>query len=418
MYYAYVTKIKDVRKHSNADRLQVGTCFDSNVIVGLNTQDGELGIYFPIDGKLGIEFATKNVLLRRKDENGNNVGGYLDPEKRNIKAIKLRGEKSDGLFMPLESLKSFTDIAKLKEGDKIDILNGVLICEKYIPKSNKVQGTPKNKKINKKEKSYPFFVEHADTEQLDYNLNQFKPGDTCYITLKMHGTSQRTAHTIVQSPTFIGKILDKFRKRWSFISGTRRVVLKTYDKGYYESDAFRKQYHDFFKTRLEKGEEIFYEVVGYTETGATIMGECDNKATKDDEFIKQYGEKTIFNYGCPVGASQIYVYRMTMTNEDGVIVEYPWELVKRRCEEMGVNHVPEFEKFLFTTEEDLKERTEKYLDMVDPIGKTHVSEGVVVRLDNRKTFKAFKKKGWYFKVLEGIIKDNAETPDMEESQDI
>ena len=33
------------------------------------------------------------IYLEKKDENGNNIGGYLDPEKRNIKALKLRGEK-------------------------------------------------------------------------------------------------------------------------------------------------------------------------------------------------------------------------------------------------------------------------------------------------------------------------------------
>lgn len=41
--------------------------------------------------------------------------------------------KSDGLFMPLSSLADFTDISQLKEGDTITQLNGVTICEKYVP---------------------------------------------------------------------------------------------------------------------------------------------------------------------------------------------------------------------------------------------------------------------------------------------
>lgn len=137
MYAAYVTRIKNLRKHSNADRLLCGECFGNTVIVGLDTKPEELGVYFPVDGKLGTEYAVKNDLLRRKDENGRPAGGYLDPEKRNIKALKLRGEKSDGLFMPLSSLSEFTDIAKLCEGDVITILNGVTICEKYIPRRKK-----------------------------------------------------------------------------------------------------------------------------------------------------------------------------------------------------------------------------------------------------------------------------------------
>ena len=58
------------------------------------------------------------------------------------------------------------------------------------PRTNGKQNTPKKTKINK----FPEFKEHKDTEQLMYNLGEFKKGDTVYITLKMHGTSQRTGY--------------------------------------------------------------------------------------------------------------------------------------------------------------------------------------------------------------------------------
>ena len=148
-----------------------------------------------------------------------------------------------------------------------------------------------------------------------------------------------------------------------------------------------------------------------------LLPDGDNKKVQDKEFIKEYGDKTRFSYGCEPGFNSIYVYRMTMTNEDGYVVAYPWELVKARCEEMGVDHVPELEKFIYKNENDLLKRVDKYLDITDPIGKTHIAEGVVVRIDNKKKFKAYKKKGFYFKVLEGIIKDTAEVPDMEEIQE-
>ena len=93
MYCAYVTRIRNLRKHTNADRLLCGECFGNTVIVDFGTDPDQLGVYFPTDGKLGLEFAQKNDLLRRKDENGAPAGGYLDPEKRNIKALKLRGEE-------------------------------------------------------------------------------------------------------------------------------------------------------------------------------------------------------------------------------------------------------------------------------------------------------------------------------------
>lgn len=432
MYTAFVTRIKSLRKHTNADRLLVGECFGNTVIVSLDTQPDQLGVYFPTDGQLGVEYATKNDLLRRKDELGNSCGGYLDPEKRNIRALRLRGEQSDGLFMPLESLDGFFDYRLLKEGDTIDVLNGIVICEKYIPRSNgrthngcgpaKTKAEPKNK--------YPYFVEHIDTAQLQYNLSQFKPGDRVVLTLKMHGTSQRTANTVQEYKKpqnaiqrLIGRITKKptpTERNWDCVSGTRRTVLtaKTIDDGgYYGDNAFRMKYHDIFKGKLQKGEEVFYEVVGYVNETTPIMSTCSNKKIGDKDFVKQYGDITTFSYGCSPGENDIYVYRMTMTNEDGYTVEYPWSLVKLRCEQMGIKHVPEFESFEFTTVDDLLARVDKCVGGVDPVGKTHVREGVVARIENKEKFTAYKHKNFEFKVLEGIIKENAEAPDMEEAQD-
>ncbi len=130
-----------------------------------------------------------------------------------------------------------------------------------------------------------------------------------------------------------------------------------------------------------------------------------------------YGDETVFSYDCNIGECKAYVYRMTMTNPDGVVVELPHEQVVIECEKMGVEAVPTFEKFMYTTWEDLMERVEKYYEGTDPIGKTHIREGVVVRIDNREKFKAFKHKSWHFKVLESIIKDDSDAPDMEEAQD-
>ena len=66
MYCAYVTRIHNLRKHTNADRLLCGECFGNTVIVDLGTDPDQLGVYFPTDGKLGLEFAQKNDLLRRR----------------------------------------------------------------------------------------------------------------------------------------------------------------------------------------------------------------------------------------------------------------------------------------------------------------------------------------------------------------
>lgn len=184
----YVTSLKNVRKHPNADKLLLAECFGNTVCVSLDYHEGQVGVYFPTDLQLSPEFCKANDLVRRKDENGNACGGYLDPEKRNIKAMKLRGEKSDGLFLPLTCLANFTTISNLKIGDTIDILNGVEICRKYIPRSNHSNVGGFHGGVKKVKANFaPTFYEHVDTAQLAYNLNAFKPGDVVELTLKMHG---------------------------------------------------------------------------------------------------------------------------------------------------------------------------------------------------------------------------------------
>jgi len=427
MYNAYVTKLKNVRKHPNADRLLCAECFGNGVVVGLDHVENELVLYFPADGRLSLRYSEANNLLRKKDPTtGENIGGYLDPDKRNISCLKLRGERSDGLVMPLDSLKDFTNISKLKDGDLISILNGVLICEKYIPVSQQrtfKSGTYDKKKEPKIKIRFPYFEEHKDTAQLPYNLSAFKFNDTCYITLKMHGTSGRQSYALEEKRknSWVNRLLKrapKIVRSWNHVTGTRRVVLEASStSGYYKDNNFRLKYHDFFKTRLRKGETVYFEILGWVSENTPIMTIADNKKTKDKDFIKKYGDRTVFSYGCNQGENKAYVYRMTLTNEDGYVVEYPTELVSRRCEEMGINFVPIFEKFLFTTSEDLLERVEKYMDGEDPIGKTHIREGVVVRIDNSPTFKAFKHKNFNFKVLENIIKVDSVEPDIEEAQE-
>lgn len=440
-YAGYIVKVKNVRPHPNADRLQIATFFTNDVCIGIDIPIGELGIYFPSDGQLSEEYCEYNNLVRKKDDAGNNIGGYMDPNKRNVKAIRLRGECSDGIYMALSSLE-FTgaDLNEFKEGDTITVVNGHEICKKYIPKKPNKVSVPQGNRVRKKKVPIaPLFKEHADTEQLAYNLSAFRPGDQIEITLKMHGTSQRTGYLPVLTGykrTLLDRILRRDGKPqydWGDVSGTRRVVLENYEGGFYGDNEFREVHSKKFKGKLWKNEQVYYEVVGYQNGSNPIMGTCSNKKLNDKEFIKQYGEETVFSYGCEEGKSEIYVYRMTMTNEDGDVIEYTPDFMRYRCEQMGINCVPVLwkgyipEKFPVIIHDDLvinnageyvEYLAEQYNDGPDPIGKTHIREGVVVRIINRPKFCAYKSKNFSFKILEGIIKDTSDAPDIEEAQEV
>lgn len=450
-YTGFITTLKNVHKHPNADRLQMGECFGNSVIVSLDYTEGQLGVYFPVDGQLSERFCQVNDLVRRKDENGNPTGGYLDPEKRNIKALKLRGEKSDGLFLPLTCLADFTKISDLHEGDTITTLNGEEICRKYIPKRNASSGGGYARSAKKAKANFaPTFYEHVDTAQLAYHLHAFKVGDTVELTLKMHGSSGRTGRLPLHHMrcSWLDKLLHRPGKdvaEYGYVTGTRRVVLDDeHDGGFYDDNTFRREMAKKFEGKLHKGEVVYYEIVGFVNENTPIMTSVKNSKIKDKEFTKQYGEETVFSYGCdPNGGwewsegiapkCEVYVYRMTMVNEDGDVVEYSPDQMRLRCEQMGVKTVPVFERFIIPEEEPIYpgctitmptyagdyvlRKVEEYFDGPDPVGLTHIREGVIARIVNRSDFEVYKHKNFSFKVLEGIAKDEATEPDLEESQE-
>lgn len=460
----YITKLTNIRVHPNADKLVLATCFGNTVCVAKDKYfEGQIGVYFETDLQLSMEFCEKNGLLAVY-ENGVNVsGGYMDPNKRNVRTIKLRGEPSDGLFLPLDCL-AYTGMKPedFTIGMQIDTVNGHEICRKYIPRSNAPRtsagGAGKRVKRRAKRSIAPQFFEHKDTEQLRYFLMNFKNGDHIEITRKLHGTSGRTAHVKV----FKGMkrtLLDRIFRRegepiydWGYVSGTRHTVLDNYDGGFYGNDSFREKWHNFFEGKLWKGETVYYEIVGFIDNGTPIMSPGSNAKVGED-FVKKYGETTIFSYGCsPIGKvfspnveyfegnieagivaerdvpqNDVYVYRMTMTNEDGEVVEYTPDFMRYRCEQIGVKTVPvewaglipqnpgSAEDPTISAGEWVMNKAELYFDGPEPIDPTHIREGVVVRIINRPTFAAYKHKNVDFKILEGIIKNDATAPDMEEA---
>ena len=426
----YIIEVKELRPHSNADRLKILGVFGTETCVPLDVKVGDIGVYFPTDLQLSEEFCAANDLVERKDENGEKAGGYLHPSKRNVKCIKLRGEKSDGMYLPISCFDYLNLAEPLKPGDVIDVLDGHEICRKYIPAVPAKSGRSGGVKTVKKENIFPYFKEHIDTPQLRFNLDHYKKGDIICLTEKIHGTSSRNGYCLYEKEEKnifqrIFNLKGKIKTGYKDVVGTRRTVIDTNisGAGYYGTHDFRLKWAKHFENKLHPGEEVFGEIAGFYEVNAPIMAQCNNKKTNDKNFIKKYGDITTFSYGCdPSGIekplNRFFIYRMTYTSPEGYIIEYPWELVKLRAEQMGVEVVPELETFIYTTEEDFLSRINKYMDISSTIDPTHIIEGVVIRKINSNIFDVSKEKSFNFKVIEGIIKENAEVPDMEEAQEV
>lgn len=419
-YYGLITKLTNVRKDPNSDRLYLAEVFGEGVIVGSDAVENQLVLYLPTDGQVERWFGNEFNLFR-KNEDGTEQGGYLE-NNGHVRAIKLRGNQSAGIVIDI--CKVFEKFGEQDGWDldaKVNTINDKEFCRKYIPPRKNSNNTPKTSYKGRKAEGieYPEFSMHKDTEQLAYNLDKFKPGDQINMTLKMHGTSQRSMNTIAVLPNgWFRRLFHMKRKtKEAFVLGTRRCVVTENSQGFYGNDQFRMEHHEKLKPFLEPGMEVFYEVVGYygPNESDTIMPIGDNSKIGDKAFQKQFGKRSIFNYGCEPGHSEMYIYRITTNNGE---CEWTSQMITEWCAQHGFNRVPVIADFEFTTPEDLMNRINTYFeDLADPIGKTHVKEGVVVRIENRLSFAAYKSKTYEFKVIEGIIKETSDAPDMEEAQD-
>lgn len=342
-YTATVVKIKNIRPHSNADRLVCTSIFGNNVIVGKETKEGDMGLFFPLESQLGLEFAISNDLLRRKDEHGKPAGGMFD-ENRRVRCQTFRGEKSMGFFIPIESLNNLFPNGKaldtFEEGQEIGEYLGRTISTKYIPRTNRTNGMGGAAKKGRQPRVSRIvpgqFHFHADTAQLGKNMHKINPDDLIVLTWKLHGTSAIVSNCLTKKKLslierglkFLGADIND--KSYDYVYASRRVIKNEFEESkqhYYSYDLWTEVGKKHFEGKLHTGETIYYEIVGYTKDGGMIQKGYD------------YGCSPIPDIEKP--QHKVFVYRITQTAMDGTVTELQWNQVKERCALMGVSTVPE-----------------------------------------------------------------------------
>ncbi len=449
-YQAIITKLKNVRPHPNADRVLLAAAANSQVVVGLNNYENEIGIFFGDDGCLSQEMAYTNNLFDKSELNiDTKKTGYFGKNAR-IRAQKFRGEKSYGFWIELPSVAwTGVDLNELKNGFTFTHLNGKEVCKKYInpatlchAQQNKQNGPKSPKKLSVR---FAYLKTHMDTRQLRYEIEKIPKGSIFHFTEKCHGSSGRTGRVFAEvllTPKkewwnkYFGWInVFEPAKTYQYVSGSRRVVLDpTLDEEnrYYSGNTFRVDIHKKIKEAgLPKGTELFYEIVGYTETGSRIMPSQSIEKIEDKKLRKlmkkKYGEVMTYSYGCEPDTEptnlryDVYVYRASTTNENGNVVELSWPNVKQLCSTIGLKHVPDLREPLVYDGDDeaLLEITEGFLDKDSTIDARHITEGVCVRIEPpEQNMYILKDKGFGFKNLEGIVKSNNQIIDTEEAEDL
>lgn len=418
-YTAIISRIS-TRPHPNADRLLLGTVVGGNqVVVSTATQSGQLGIFFPTDGQLSEGMCKANSLYTKGACAKLGLdpvlygGGFFDLNRR-VRAQTFRGERSDGLWVPLHYLEWAGSTWNLVEGDQLTEFGGQPICNKYMTKAT--QHATKASRQGKRGAT-PMFPKQIDTAQYRFYSDAIPPDAIVYITEKLHGTSGRYGLVLdeIALPTWkqqLNRLWPIFPTRqWRYLNGSRNVILEQTDgAGYYGTNDFR--YTAVEGLQLRKGETIYFELVGWV-GDALIMGAQNVVGSGlDQAFVDRWPAVMSYTYGCPQGTTRLYVYRIQQANEDGAAVELSWMQVVQRCGELGLKTVPELDRH------EGAYITKEYVTFLaqgpSSLDERHIREGVVLRIESDRGTQWLKHKSFEFGVLEGYLKVKDEYVDREE----
>ena len=418
-YLAKVVQLPPLRKHSNADRLQCVSIDGNNVITDMTAKEGEYYVFFPLESAINKDFLAWSNGYEDKALNADKEKKGFFNNKGRVRAIRLRGERSEGYICPLEVfLLWISETFDPKAIHEYDLdgykeeyfdswhdtakgsLNDVVLVEKYVVKHKHVQNAARNttKKVRRSKLVDGQFKLHVDTQQFKRYTDAIKADDIISVTYKLHGTSFVVGKVLCNKPLkwwerglkAIGVPIETVH--YDTIYASRKVVKNAFEEAYDPVHFYGYDlWEDIAKTleeALTPGITLYGEAVGYTRNGAFIQ--------------------TPFDYGCRENTFETYIYRITMTNVAGRVFEFTTQQVKDYCLKNNLKYVPELyygKAFhlspMFgagmpeTTEILLKDLSDLYLEKDCWMCNNKVpAEGVVIRREifdiEAYKFKSFK----------------------------
>ena len=445
-YLAKIVRIENFKPHTDPEVTRLKACVVDgfNILCGIDSQPG-LYVYFPTACCLNPDFLRFANLYKHKEMNADPEQSGMFEDNGRVKAIRLRGELSEGFILPAVMLENYvlsvTNVElRCEEGTEFDIVEHdgktFWINKKYIPKQTRAQGQGSMGKSAKQPKGIDKIIEnqfrfHYDTTLIKKCPHVIKPNDIISITEKVHGTSGISAR-VQCNPYAYAKWYVKLAVKlinffggdaslspvYDYIYASRTVIKnqffnKKVSDGFYGVDVW-KYADDIIKPWLQKGMTIYYEIVGFLPNGGYIQKEYD--------------------YGCtpPVGDEKyehnkhfkVLVYRITLTNADGNVHEFSAREVQQWCQYNGLTPVAEYyygyAKDLYPDLNPDEHWNENFLqrlandknfnmEMNSPTCNNKVPhEGIVIKSENMKS-EAFKLKCFKFLDKEGKALDKGET---------
>ena len=329
-YAAQIVKISVLNPLENSDNLVGAPLLGMQAVVSKDTEIGTVGVLFVAETQLSEEYTARNNLFRHKEFNENKEKAGFIEDNRRVKAIKLRGNRSDALFMPLSSLAyTKVDLSELKVGDVFEELNGFEICKKYEVRRKSVPTHEKNKHKVFTRVDEKMFPRHYDTAQYYRVLDTFKPYTEIIVTQKLHGTLLRFSNIPVKrnltlAERWVQKLGVKVQKEeYAHVYGSNRVIKDANNdrqEHFYDHDIWTEAAKKF-DDLVPENFVVYGELIGWTQDGSPIQ--------------KNY------TYRLPHMTNEFYIYRVAQINGQGIMTDLSWDQVKEFARDRGMKVTPE-----------------------------------------------------------------------------
>lgn len=329
-YAAYIVRLPKPVTLEGLDNLVGLPIMGTQALVAKDTDYGELALMFTAGTQLSHEFAYHNNLHRHAELNEDKEQtGYLE-DNRHVRQMKLKGHTSGALIMKLEALSYVKklDLSQFNEGDTFDRIGDYEICQKFISKKTRAQQTlEKNKKVWTRVDE-KFLPQHYDTDSYFKNSHIIPENTEVTVTQKLHGSSIRVAHTIVQRKhSFIEKLAVKLganvaTTEYDMVYGSRRVVKDLNNPShihFYDSDIWTLN-GSKLAGLVPKGYLVYGELIGWTPEGAPLQSK--------------------YTYDVPHTLAEMYVYRVATINPEGVVTDLTYDQIVEFCRDRGLKVVP------------------------------------------------------------------------------
>lgn len=445
-YLAKIVKIDNFHKHSDPEVTKLKCCcIDGfNIITGIDSEPG-LYVYFPTACCINPKFLSYANLYRHGELNVDQTKTGMFDDNGRVKAIRLRGELSEGFIIPIVVLENWVMSTvnvelKVEEGTEFDSIEHdgktFWVNKKYIPKNTRTPGAPGsgNSGKGKQPKGLDKIIEnqfrfHYDTVLIKKCPHVLHPSDLISITSKVHGTSGISAYVLCKQELnwkqkiarwLTGEEFDKY----DYLYSSRSVIKNQYynrnvQSGFYGVDVWRYA-DDVVRPCLSKGMTAYYEIIGFLPNGGYIQKNYD--------------------YGClpPVGDEaytygkhfKVQIYRVTITDVSGKVHEFSAREVQLWAQMVGLVPVEQYyygyAKDLYPDLDPSEHWNENFLSKLandknfymecnSPTCDNKVPhEGIVIKIENMKS-EAFKLKCFKFLDGEGKALDKGEVDIESES---